>query len=79
MSAGPVLPQTYKFDPISTPSTGDDGSGGDDNMEGGVTLSVVTPLPLENATAAQLLEDITFVGNFSIGSINYDGTSKLQC
>ena len=35
----------------------------------------MSPLPLEFADDLQMEENITFVGNFSVGSINYDGTS----
>ena len=40
-------------------------------------LSVVSPLPLETATASQRLEAIILTGNFSVGSINYDGTGAV--
>jgi len=65
------LPQSYTYVPIQNPDN-------DPNDPNAGYLSVVSPLPLETATDAQRLEAITLTGNFSVGSINYDGTGAVS-
>jgi len=64
------LPQSYTYVPIQNPDN-------DPNDPNAGYLSVVSPLPLETATDAQRLEAITLTGNFSVSSINYDGTGAV--